>query len=868
MRSAYDKFQGALRNLAVKANSPISHRGGRWTVNNRLEVWEAIGARFLDEDLDRFAETAIKVFSERDPQFELNPDERYASAIYGKILNHTPDLRRGMAEALALLGCKPQYLTSCQQGKPQHTAGYVVNSLLTQTDWRVWASLNDLLPLFAEAAPEAFLSAVEKILNNHSELFIQIFNAEGSGFGGRNYMTGLLWALETLSWSQDYFSRVIMILGEMATFDPGGRWANRPSNSLRAILLPWYPQTLASIPHRIAGVKMICRDFPEVGWSLILALLPQSQQSSTSNPKPKWREILPDDWKEGETNNEHYREQINAYSRLAIEIAKTDSTKLRAIVDRLHQLPPDSREELIEFLGRINKDKLSDVQLSGVWNSLMDFITRHRKYANAQWAWPAKEIDRLAVLAEHLEPDNPILKYQRLFIRNEFDLNEETIDFEKGIAVLDQKRNAAISEIYVASNVEGVLELARTVEAPAKVGEVFSDISSGKDELRLMSELLASDVSADIDFLGGYVWRKFRAVGYGWYRSINQENWSKKEKARLLSYLPFKSETWVLVADELLKDSNLYWEIVPGNTYDIDDGNYKTPVEHLTEVGRGAKAVDVLTTLSYRQMAIDPESIVFVLENLKPVDIRLLSPHSIIQLIQALQTAEELDQAKLNKIEWLYLSLLDGYQAHPVSLEKRLADDPAFFCEIIEAIYRPAVVYSESKDSVEPDHEESDQNRRNIATNAYSLLHNWKSVPGVNKDNKLDDGKFQAWIDSALEECEKSGRLVVAMQHIGHVLFYSPPDPDGLWLHRSVAENLNEKGADHIRKGYAVEAFNSRGVFFVDPTGGVEKGIAESYRKKSEEIELAGFHRFAATLRSIAHDFDVQAEWAVQKVET
>jgi len=56
---------------------------------------------------------------------------------------------------------------------------------------------------------------------------------------------GLLWALEGLAWDEKYFVQVCLVLGELASHDPGGKWANRPANSLSTILLPWRPQTMA-----------------------------------------------------------------------------------------------------------------------------------------------------------------------------------------------------------------------------------------------------------------------------------------------------------------------------------------------------------------------------------------------------------------------------------------------------------------------------------------------------------------------------------------------------------------------------------------------------------------------------------------------
>ena len=92
---------------------------------------------------------------------------------------------------------------------------------------------------------------------------------------GRNYMTGLLWALETLAWHTDYLMRAIVLLGELAALDPGGNWSNRPSNSLIDILLPWHPQTCAPIPKRNkSAVAALVREQPIEGGNCCLRCYP------------------------------------------------------------------------------------------------------------------------------------------------------------------------------------------------------------------------------------------------------------------------------------------------------------------------------------------------------------------------------------------------------------------------------------------------------------------------------------------------------------------------------------------------------------------------------------------------------------------
>ena len=298
-----EQWTSNVREISLLPGAPIEQKDGRWKVAERLSSWKALGPRMFDGHLDKFQKVAIEVLCERDPQFELPSDQRYAASIHGKVMKHSHSLRKGLAETLALLGSHPQQLTSCSQGKAEGTARSTVSKILKRADWELWSSLNDVMPLLAEAAPKEFLDAVENSLSSSPCPFDGVFVQEGPGFGGRNYTTGLLWALETLAWAEEHLIRVIIILGELAARDPGGNWANRPANSLWTILLPWFPQTVAPVAKRIAAVATLQKEQPEVAWKLLINLLPQTHQSTSMSHRPLWRKIIPDEWSEGVSNN-------------------------------------------------------------------------------------------------------------------------------------------------------------------------------------------------------------------------------------------------------------------------------------------------------------------------------------------------------------------------------------------------------------------------------------------------------------------------------------------------------------------------------------------------------------------------------------
>ena len=297
----YGEWIETLRADVLRSDAPLIQRDEKWRLVVRGEAWSALGKQITDEDLARLEEMVVAVLGERDPKFDLPKKQRFAASIYGKQMKHSALLREGIAETLALVGSKSEALSSCSQVKAETTAILAVRRLLSKASWERWASLDSLLPFLAEAAPDEFLDAVESVLVDLGQApFHEIFSQERDGvIGSWNYMTGLLWALETLAWNPDHLSRVAVILADIASMDPGGNWANRPANSLADIFLPWHVQTTASFEKRKVAVEMVLKEQPDVGWKLLLRLLPHNHSVTMGCHQPTWRDYIPRDWKDG-----------------------------------------------------------------------------------------------------------------------------------------------------------------------------------------------------------------------------------------------------------------------------------------------------------------------------------------------------------------------------------------------------------------------------------------------------------------------------------------------------------------------------------------------------------------------------------------
>lgn len=852
----YGEWIETLRVDALRSDSPLTQNDEKWRLVARGEAWSTLGNRITDEDLDRLETTAILVLGERDPQFDLPREDRFAASIHGKQLEHSQHLRKGLAETLALVGSQPQALSSCSYGKPEATAVIVVRTLLHEADWERWASLDPLLPLLAESAPDEFLDAVESVLVDLSTSpFHEVFAQEGGGiFGGSTYMSGLLWALEGLAWHPDYLSRVAVILADIASIDPGGNWANRPANSLASILLPWYPQTTASFDKRMAAIKTVLKEQPKVGWSLLLALLPHGHAVTNVCHRPVWRDFIPRDWKEGVLQNEYWR-QITALTDLAVELAKEDSVRLVELIDRLSDLPETAHDPILSYLSSDSVVNLPECERFRVWAKLDGLVRRHKKFFDAKWVLPEKAIIKIEKTAELLAPYSPRFKYHHLFNNQDFDLYDEKGNYTDQQKRLELARQAAVSEILGKGGLPECLDFAASVALPYEVGLALGAVASSDVESAILPAFL--DTSDDVEqrVIAGFVWARFTRLKIGWVDAILKRGWTPQHLAKFLTLLPFEVEMWERASTHLGKAyEELYWRNVRINPYGVEQ-NLGVAIEKLLMYGReGAAVMCIGCTVEDDATNFDEDlatrSLVAVLSSER--GIQELDSYHTVELIKRLQKSQTVDQDALLQIEWNFLPWLDGLSSgSPVFLEKRLASNPVFFAEVVRLIFR-------SEGGQDNDTEELGEQGQHLAKNAYRLITRWSHCPGTLTDGSFDTTAFHDWIAKAREITEETGHTQVAQIQIGHVLTHAPSDPGGLWIHKDVATVLNQRDTSAMRSGFATEILNQRGVHWFS-NGREERELAKLNREKAEALDAKGFARFATVMREVAERYDRQA---------
>ncbi|MDP2816478.1 MAG: hypothetical protein Q8O19_07345, partial [Rectinemataceae bacterium] len=352
---------------------------------------------------------------------------------------------------------------------------------------------------------------------------------------------------------------------------------------------------------------------------------------------------------------------------------------------------------------------------------------------------------------------------------------------------------------------------------------------------------------------GGFVWGRFWKLGWPWVDNLLSNEWSVPQKGAFLVLLPFDDKVWIRAHEHLGADEGLYWRNADVNPWG-PHRDFTKAIEKLIHYDRPNAAVQCLRRSGNKEGPFDSDlatrALLAILSSEHPE--KEFDRDATVEVITKLQKCPLANLDALFKIEWNFLFLLGRFSGGaPKTLENRLASDPAFFCEVISLVFR-------SKNEDKKDEEPTKQ-QQNLAQQAYRLLSEWRTPPGIQPDGSFDGDSFTAWLAEAKRIATETGHLGVALKQIGHVLTHVPEDSDGLWIHHTVAEALNAKDAKPMRLGFTTELYNQRGVHGFS-AGREERELARINREKAEALEANGYSRFATSMREFAENYEREAE--------
>jgi len=868
----YNVFTGNIKKWLYKPDSPVLKIGEIWRLTSPLDAFFALSRFLTRDDFEKLKEIFLKVLREIDPSLDLEPEKRWMASVYGKEAKYSKTLREGIAQTLILIAVFGND-KNIDLSSPQIWVNNVIYELLNNADWKLWYSLSDVLPFVAEASPSSFLDAVEDSLSQKTPPIMGMFSETDDILTSHSAHPSLLWALEGLAWDPNLLGRVTLVLGKLVRLDPGGKLANRPIKSLRNIFLLWLPQTYATLKQRLGAIDTLITREPEIGWKLLISLMPRSHDFCSPTYKPRWRQFS-NKADNRVTIKEHIdKEHIESISAIVDKILKNvgkDGKKWAEIMEYYSHLPPQEREKIIRELSSL-VDLIDNSQL-GLWNKLREILSVHRSFHDAKWALPEKELKEIEKIYDALEPKDIMKRYLWLFDDYWPKLPEgkERGDYKKFEQIVTEKRIKAIQDIKAKLGVEGLIKFAEQSKNPHIVGNATAELPLANNEKESLFSLLGAE-DKKVAFIQGYIWRKAFKNGDTWIEEVVDKalskRWNSIKVINLFLVLPQNRQIWNLLEKFNVQIQKEYWKRIQPRFFDLPPEDKIYVLKKLASVKRHFTALD---TVAMFAKEIPPNLIIELLEKAaleKSIDdFHIVASWDIEELFKILDQSNEIEKDKIARLEWLYLPILAkvGSRRPPKLLHQQLSNEPEFFAEVIKWVYKPK---SESNKEEEEDLPRELKEQR--AHLAWELLHTWKTIPGSDSSGKIDYQKLKSWVEKARKLCEKLDRLEVCDIHIGQVLAYAMPDEDGNWPPEEVCRIIDDEiQSKELESGFSTGIYNKRGTVTKSPFEGgqQERKLAKQYRKYADKWNVS-FPKIASILRKIGEYYEFKARQEDKEAE-
>ena len=856
---SYEEVEQELTPLLNIADSPLTKIGPRWRYASQEEAWHLLAPHLTSGDVAQFEELAVDVLSQRSPVFDLPIQERFMAGASGIVPNHSGTLLEGIARCLALMATQPERMTNATDA--QYIPATVVSQVLGGSgDWRNWATLNRHLSTLAEAAPDAFLGAVGKAIDARKDQFLTLFTQDKDPLFTGSPHSGLLWALECLAWSKDYFSEVATLLAGLAEIDPGGAVANRPLPSLEEMFYRAIRFTEATDEHRLQTLSMLLDRYPDKGWAALIKVFPS--RGIVLREPPFWQP-----WAQDGFSRVRIREQIlyiREIARQLIENVGTDPARWKELLGVLPELPSATRHDALRLLEERIDDIGQDEELESLQTAIRTLLHHHRSHPDAEWAMESADLDALDAVYNALQPSDLVNANAWLFASEWIDLpdGEQTNEPESLREQISIAQQNGAKAVFESRGTNGILNLIDTVHAPQTIAWAVVEAIDTEDIYQLALECIGSDQQARIYFATAYFSAHCRQSGWTVLdRAINDLRVCEGARPEVIAtiYTTANSADLKCRMDRLASEDqsirDAYWRRV--NWFYVADGDveenaFAYAVESLLNAGRSLSVAQLIWN-----KPVSDELIIRTLEQIpedwasgRDAPSRDLG-YIFAKLLERLDKSENVSDSQIARLESPLIYVISERRPN-LALAREALRDPSLFADLVTSAFRRA--------DGEYGHPLSDEERAAQFRFSFEVLSNLRGLPGLMEDGTVDSETLGTWVSEARRLCKDRDRKDIGDQRIGEVLANAPLGSDGIWPCEPVRDLLeSEPSPQHIRIGFRIGKTNqlgvtSRGIF---DGGDQERELAEGYRRDAARI-TARWPSTARLLRELAEGYEAR----------
>lgn len=853
--SSYEEANEKIQNILNFYPNLLNFSQGRYVIKEREQVLKET-SKYLTNDMIRKLEPLFeKILSEQDPLIDLSIEEIIESNMRGIKPNYSPSIHTGIANTLAMLSNNTSIIIHASE-TASNTPLSIMRKLINEdTDWKTCLSISKLFPVFAEIDPVVYLGCIEgfidkQIIHSDDNKKSKIHSLRESPA----VIDDIITSLEVTAWREDTLLTSCDILIKIATVIDTDLYSNKISDVIIQILLPWRPCTLSPVQSRFYVVNLLLGVNPQIGWWVLLGLLPNKTQFSTGIRKPYWQKNLSDGCKSAKITYDEFYKQSQYYLSLSFSEMKKIPSRVLDIIFYIQLYHEETYTSgVLEYLSSDEASSLPDEIKQKIISELHKILLYNNR-KNEDNKFSKEIISKLQKVIKNLCFDDKLSEALLLFDTDDWLLIDsfEISSTAEGEEQLQKQREDMIEKVLSLpegyKNIEK-LALKMNPQHIRAIGVALSSVDN-KDIINKLFPKLLDRSNHLSSIAAGFAWKKFFTDDISWFDRFDFSLWSKEQKITLLTSLPSKRKTWDYIP-KLLEDDIDYWSNLPiGCQYQIDDEvkDYEYAIKKFSSIGRNATAIDCIDICLFKKMSPDIKICLNALEsnNCKESFSRI-SDYTINNIFSYLRNQLRTTEQKLQELEWKYLHIYKN-SFKPQAIINAIKTDPSLFIEIIRTIYKSTNKnYQKTKlADVDP-------------MILYSLLHKYEIIPGLSKKG-LDEKQFENWINKVLSETKRSGHLQNALYVIGEILSKRPPSEKGLYIDERIAKLLNVAKNKRMRDGYYIGTVNSEGIRTVDPTGKSELEKSILWRQRAKDMEALGLRYFAETLNSISRSHTYQAE--------
>ena len=854
----YNQFSKRLPHLLSMPDSPLSKIGSVWTLKSHLDAWFLIAHHTSRDFLVNTLNVISSTFVSTDPRFQLPEKDRWAAGMYGKSRDHSGLLRKGLAESLVLLGLFGDRMSSVES--PVDQAVVVVKNVIDSVnDWQGLASIQDILPLLAEVAPQMFLERLEKKAIENPQLFENLMKDEGNAIFGQCNHSGLLWAIESTAWSSEYFSLAVDVLQRLAEIDPGGRWANRPINSLKDIFLPSRPQTYASPEQRLAAYSRLRKSNPSVTWQFTKEYLTGGFVSEAH--RFRWRDSGGERRGLEPESRESYLKYISGLSPQIHLVACAEENIVDATAD-LIRLPADVQDAALKVLRERGPKSFSRQDLLKINDHSRNALNWINSYGKDEHKALGAKLTELIV---QFSPED-ILDRVGWLLDSPWPRLPEG-DRHNESRIRDAQINAA-KELLNEISIKQIIAFSLTREFPGVLGNALGRVVDDNQDNDVLDELIASDKDISIFFI---CYCSARVTECG-------EDWVSRHASRLKAAgiadpsivaalylgLPQNKVTWSAIANESEDIERAYWVSVVLRPRPKDDSDSINCIQKLLWAERPFQALEIAgdpgTSLPTPLLVQVLQSVLHCDDNDNSRYADAMFTFYLRNVFGKLHNNSDLSIEELARLEWPFASLFDDLvrdEVRQLAIHKVLQKDPLTFAELVSLIYK-----SDAEKKKQPGDQEGEENKKRyrLAHNAREVFNTWRLFPGLQENGQIDRTAFDQWVVDARKKCAETGHSTGCDLQLSEMLSHAPIGSDRIWPHEAVRELIERLRNPLIEKHIPIGIYNSRGVTSraIGEGGLQERKIAKRYREYAVSTKF-NWPRTSAMLNAIADSYEADA---------